>query len=217
MAILAKTQKWYEGKSERGGGCNNSSPLLRERVKVLDLYNFIRGFGWAYKRGGGLISGWAYKWNKKNGTERRNKTHLRNDLKLTYHYVLSYIYNTFIVRCNKRRIYFKNVYKTDLCDCLTGLKRNAKGTLLYSRWAYKRGGGLYPGGLISGIKYLLANEYGLYPGGLKTGGLNPRSLLEKIVTRSLEGGGVNRTPPLSTFDTIHPIDLKFGTYSNLNL
>ena len=46
---------------------------------------------------------------------------------------------------------------------------------------------------------------------------NPRSLLEKIVTRSLEGGGgVNRTPR-STFDTIHPIDLKFGTYSKLHL
>ena len=43
------------------------------------------------------------------------------------------------------------------------------------------------------------------------------SLLEKIVTRSLEGGGgVNRTPS-STFDTIHPIDLKFGTYSKLHL
>ena len=46
--------------------------------------------------------------------------------------------------------------------------------------------------------------------------LNPRSLLEKIVTRSLEGG-INRTPPPSTFDTIHPIDLKFGTYSKLHL
>ena len=47
---------------------------------------------------------------------------------------------------------------------------------------------------------------------------NPRSLQEKIVTRSLEGGGgVNRTPPPSTFDTIHPIDLKFGTYSKLHL
>ena len=45
---------------------------------------------------------------------------------------------------------------------------------------------------------------------------NPRSLQEKIVTRSLEGGGVNRTPP-STFDTIHPIDLKFGTYNKLHL
>ena len=29
--------------------------------------------------------------------------------------------------------------------------------------------------------------------------------------------GVNRTPPPSTFDTIHPIDLKFGTYSKLHL
>ena len=47
--------------------------------------------------------------------------------------------------------------------------------------------------------------------------LNPRSLLEKIVTRSLEGrGGGNRTPPF-TFDTIHPIDLKFGTYNKLHL
>ena len=51
---------------------------------------------------------------------------------LTYHYILSYIYNTFIVRYNKRRIYFENAYKTDLCDCL---KINAKGTHLYSRWA----------------------------------------------------------------------------------
>ena len=48
--------------------------------------------------------------------------------------------------------------------------------------------------------------------------LNPRSLLEKIVTRSLEGGGgVNRSPPPSTFNTIHPIDLKLGTYNKLHL
>ena len=85
---------------------------------------------------------------------------MRNELKLTYHYVLSYIYNTFIVRYNKRRTYFKNTYKTDFCECL---KRNEKGTHLYSRCAYKRGGGnirvdLYPennvrrqmDGLISG-------------------------------------------------------------------
>ena len=31
VAILAKTQKRHEGKSERGG-CNNPPPLLRERV-----------------------------------------------------------------------------------------------------------------------------------------------------------------------------------------
>ena len=45
--------------------------------------------------------------------------------------------------------------------------------------------------------------------------VNPRSLLEKIVTRSLEGGQSDPLPP-STFDTIHPFDLKFGTYSKLH-
>ena len=45
---------------------------------------------------------------------------------------------------------------------------------------------------------------------------NPRSLEEKIVTRTLEGGGVNRTTPPSTFDTIHPIDMKFDTYNKLH-
>ena len=45
---------------------------------------------------------------------------------------------------------------------------------------------------------------------------NPRSLLEKIVTRSLGGGG-SIGPAPSTFDTIHPIDLKFGTYNKLHL
>ena len=123
---------------------------VKSHFKALGLCNFIRSFGW-------LISGWAYKRNKKHVSERRNKTYLRNELKLTYHYVLSYIYNTFIVRYNKRRIYFKNIYKTDLCDCL---KRNAKGTHLYSRWAYKRGGGL-----ISGIKYSLANGWAYIRGG----------------------------------------------------
>ena len=48
--------------------------------------------------------------------------------------------------------------------------------------------------------------------------INPRSLLEKIVTRSLEGGQSDPHPPLhSTFDTIHPIDLKFGTHNKLHL
>ena len=46
--------------------------------------------------------------------------------------------------------------------------------------------------------------------------VNPRSLLEKIVTRSLEGGGGSIGPP-STFDTVHPIDLKFGTHNKLHL
>ena len=48
--------------------------------------------------------------------------------------------------------------------------------------------------------------------------INPRSLEEKIVTRSLEGGGGSIGPlPPSTFDTFHPIDLKFGTYNKLHL
>ena len=46
---------------------------------------------------------------------------------------------------------------------------------------------------------------------------NPRSLLEKIVTRSLEGGGQSEPPSPSTFDTIYPIDLKFGTYNKFHL
>ena len=47
---------------------------------------------------------------------------------------------------------------------------------------------------------------------------NPRSLLENIVTRSLEGGGgQSDPPPPSTFNTIHPINLKFGKYSKLHL
>ena len=44
---------------------------------------------------------------------------------------------------------------------------------------------------------------------------NSRSLLEKIVTRSLEGVG-SIGPPPSTFDTIHPFDLKFGTYNKFH-
>ena len=47
--------------------------------------------------------------------------------------------------------------------------------------------------------------------------INPRSLLEKIVTRSFEGEGGGQSDPPSTFDTIHPIDLKFGTYNKLYL
>ena len=74
---------------------------------------------------------------------------------------------------NKRRIYFKNVCKTDLCDCL---RRNAKGIhLCSSRWASKWGGayiraGLYPSRLISGIVYSLANGWAYIWGSLKLGG-----------------------------------------------
>ena len=46
--------------------------------------------------------------------------------------------------------------------------------------------------------------------------INPRSLLEKIITRRLEGGSQSDPLPPSTLDTFHPIDLKFGTYSKLH-
>ena len=39
MAIIAKTHKRHEGKSERGG-CNNLPPLLRERVNRICLFCF---------------------------------------------------------------------------------------------------------------------------------------------------------------------------------
>ena len=42
-----------------------------------------------------------------------------------------------------------------------------------------------------------------------------RSLEQKIVTRTLEGGG-GQSDPLSTFGTIHPIDMKFGTHNELS-
>ena len=71
------------------------------------------------------------------------------------------------MRHNLRRIYFKNIYETDLCDCL---KRNTKGTHLYSRWAYKRGGGLIPGWTYIRNYIFVGKWMGLYPGGgLKTG------------------------------------------------
>ena len=50
------------------------------------------------------------------------------------------------------------------------------------------------------------------------GVLNHRALEEKIVTRRLERGSIGPPPPPpSTFDTIHPIDMKFGTYNKLHL
>ena len=55
---------------------------VKSHFKALGLYNFIRGFG-------GLISGWAYKRNKKNVSERQDKTYLRIELELTCHYILN--------------------------------------------------------------------------------------------------------------------------------
>ena len=44
----------------------NMSTAVKSHFKTLGLYNFQRGFGWAYKRGGGgVITRLAYKRNKK--------------------------------------------------------------------------------------------------------------------------------------------------------
>ena len=68
----------------------NVSAAVKSHFKSLGLYNFKSGFGWAYKRRGGrVISGWAYKRNKENFWEQRDKTYLRDELKLKYHYILS--------------------------------------------------------------------------------------------------------------------------------
>ena len=45
--------------------------------------------------------------------------------------------------------------------------------------------------------------------------LNPRKHKTKNVARRLKGGRANGPLP-STFDTIYPINLKFGTYSELS-
>ena len=103
---------------------------------------------------------------------------LRKKLKLTYHYILSYIYNSFIVR-HKRRIYFKNrslkpTYVTYVCNFRFKsliFKKKCKNEYTYTVVGLiNGGGGLYPGGLISGIIYSLANGLA-YIRGLKTGGL----------------------------------------------
>ena len=39
---------------------------------------------------------------------------------------------------------------------------------------------------------------------------------KKELHEALRGGGGQSDPP-STFDTIHPIDMKFGTYNKLHL
>ena len=69
----------------------NMSTAVKSHFKTLGLYNFKRGFGWAYKRGGGggLFPGGLISGIKKNVWERRDKTYLRDELKLKYYYILS--------------------------------------------------------------------------------------------------------------------------------
>ena len=74
----------------------NMSTTVNSYFKALGLNNFKRGFGWTYKRGGGLYPVELINGIKKNVWERRDKTYLRNELKLEYHYILSWSI-TFII------------------------------------------------------------------------------------------------------------------------
>lgn len=68
---------------------SNRSSCIRALTSNPTLYNFIRCFGWVYKWGGGGCAYiWGqYKWNKTNVLEQRHKTYLRNELKLTHHFI----------------------------------------------------------------------------------------------------------------------------------
>ena len=63
------------------------------------------------------------------------------------------------MRYNKRIIYFKSVYKTDLCDCLT--KETQKERTYTVDGLINGGGGYIRVGLYPEIKYSLANGWGL--------------------------------------------------------
>ena len=66
------------------------------------------------------------------------------------------------MRHDERRIYFKNIYKTDFrLKTLTFKKKRKRNTLIKVDGLISGvgGGGGYPGGLISGITYSLANGW----------------------------------------------------------
>ena len=75
------------------------STAVKSHFKTLGLYNFKRGFGWAYKGWGGglypggLISGIKKMFGNNEISERRIKAYIPLHFEL-----VRYIYNTFIVR-----------------------------------------------------------------------------------------------------------------------
>ena len=81
-----------------------SGNILKSHFKAQGLYNFIRGFGWvingrAYKQGGGLYPNVLIS-RKKNVSERRDKTYLRNELKHTSTFLVTSIIHLLCVTIN---------------------------------------------------------------------------------------------------------------------
>ena len=114
-------------------------------------------------RGGDLYpGGLILKKTKTKFSERQNKMYLRNKLKLTYHYILSFIYNTFITCITINREFISKTFTkpTYICNCI---KRNTK------EHTYTVDG-LVNRGLISRIIYSLANGWAYIQGGLEPGG-----------------------------------------------
>ena len=66
-SIREKYKRIYVKHIRVQGNSEICIPYHKSHFKAVGLYNFIRGFEWAYKRGegGGLISGWEYKREKK--------------------------------------------------------------------------------------------------------------------------------------------------------
>ena len=77
--------------------CIVLSHTVKSHFKALGLYNFIRGFGWAYKRGGGglypggLISG-IKKMFRNDEIKRRSEKRIKAKIPLYFELHLQYIY-----------------------------------------------------------------------------------------------------------------------------
>ena len=81
---------------------------VKSHVKALGFYNFIRGFGWACTRGGLYPGGHI---SRIKNMFRNDETRFIWDKMHTITFRVT-LYNTFIVRHNKQRMYFKNICKT---------------------------------------------------------------------------------------------------------
>ena len=109
---------------------------------------------------GRLISGWAYKRNKKNVSDRRDKMYLRNELKLKH--TITFWVTSIIHLCVtiSEEFILKTSIKLTYATGTTGTEQKIKKleAMTFSICLFDgliNGGGLY----ISGILYSLANGW----------------------------------------------------------